>query len=161
MIVGGAAGSTVGGIKLNRVLALIESISWRFRRPTLTAHQFVLRRIEGEPLKVAQASRQIEDAAALALLWITVITVCVLGLMRFVPAEYDLSDVIFEVSSALGAAGISVGITGPSLHWFGKSMIIVLMWMGRLEIFPVLMLLSLPINSLLQLRQRQTFSDNS
>lgn len=156
MILGGAAGSTVGGLKLNRVLAILEAIAWRFRRPTLSTHEFALRRIDGEPLKGAQASRQIEDAAALAFMWVTVIAFCVLGLMRFVPAEYGISDVIFEVSSALGAAGVSVGITGPSLHWFGKSLIIVLMWMGRLEIFPVLMLLSLPLNSLLQLRRLRT-----
>ncbi len=158
MVIGGAAGSTVGGIKLNRVLARIESITWRFRRPTLTSRQFVLRRIDGKALKVAQASRQIEDAAALALLWVVVITLCVLGLMRLVPTEYGLTDVIFEASSALGAAGISVGITGPSLHWFGKTLIIMLMWMGRLEIFPVLMLLTLPFNALVQPRRFNIFA---
>lgn len=57
-----------------------------------------------------------------------------------VPAEYTLSDIVFEITSALGAAGLSTGITGPSLHWLGKYLLILLMWMGRLEIVPVLLL---------------------
>lgn len=153
MIVGGAAGSTAGGLKLNRVLALCEAIAWRFRRPTLASHQIVLRFINGQPLTPQQASRQIENATVLALLWGLSILVGVLVLMRFVPAEYDLSDVLFEVSSALGAAGLSVGITGPSLHWIGKTTLILLMWMGRLEIFPVLLIFTLPLNRLLASRK--------
>lgn len=153
MILGGAAGSTVGGLKLERVLALLEAIAWRFRRPSLSAHRVVFRWINGEPLKPTQASSQIEDATALAFLWMLVIFVSIFGLMRVVPAEYSISDVFFETASALGAAGISVGITGPSLHWFGKTLIILLMWMGRLEIFPVLLLLTLPLNALVALRK--------
>lgn len=153
MIVGGAAGSTVGGLKLNRVLALCEAIAWRFRRPTIKSHQVVMRFINRQPLTPSQASRQIESATALTLLWLATIVVSILILMRFVPAEYGLSDVLFEVSSALGAAGLSVGITGPSLHWAGKTILILLMWMGRLEIFPVLLMFVLPLNQLLTSRK--------
>lgn len=39
MLLGGAAGSTVGGLKLNRILALIEAVSWRLRRITLSSRQ--------------------------------------------------------------------------------------------------------------------------
>ncbi|MGF1514077.1 MAG: TrkH family potassium uptake protein [Elainellaceae cyanobacterium] len=144
MTFGGAAGSTVGGLKLNRVLALIEAIAWRFRRTTLSPRQITLREINGQLLNPAQASRRIEDAVALALLWLVVVTAGVLVLIPLVPGEYGLSDVLFESSSALGAAGISVGITGPSLQWGGKCALIVLMWMGRLEIIPVLMLFYVP-----------------
>ena len=144
MIIGGAAGSTVGGIKLERIMALWEALCWRFRRTTLSPRQMALRRINGQLLTPDQASRQIEDATAIALLWLISIVVSVLILIPLVPAEYDLSDVLFEASSALGAAGLSVGITGPTLSWAGKSLLIFLMWMGRLEIIPVLMLLYAP-----------------
>ncbi|MEL6605717.1 MAG: potassium transporter TrkG, partial [Cyanobacteria bacterium J06614_10] len=76
------------------------------------------------------------------LLWILVVTLGTLLLLRVVPLEYGLSDVMFEVSSALGSAGLSTGIAGPSLHWSGKCLLMLLMWMGRLEIVPVLALLS-------------------
>ena len=47
MIMGGAAGSTVGGLKLNRVLMLLEAVSWRLRRMTLLPRQMTLRTVDG------------------------------------------------------------------------------------------------------------------
>ena len=44
------------------------------------------------------------------------------------------------MTSALGNVGLSSGITSPELHWSGKLGLIVLMWAGRLEIVPVLVL---------------------
>lgn len=145
MIMGGAAGSTVGGLKLNRVLVLIEAVSWQLRRRTLSARQMTLRTVDGQRLEQAQASRQVEDVTALALMWLVSIALGVFILIPIVPNEYGLVDILFETTSALGAAGLSVGITGPSLHWAGKSTIVFLMWMGRLEIIPVLMVLYLPV----------------
>ena len=42
-----------------------------------------------------------------------------------------------EVASALGKVGLSTGITGGDLPWFGKLGLIVVMWLGRLESVPV------------------------
>jgi trk system potassium uptake protein TrkH len=53
-----------------------------------------------------------------------------------------LNDVIFEAASALGSVGLSTGISEPDLHWVGKLILILFMWMGRLEIIPVLVLFS-------------------
>ncbi|MGB7084864.1 MAG: TrkH family potassium uptake protein [Phormidesmis sp.] len=156
MVIGGAAGSTVGGIKLSRLLILADTAACRFRRTTLTPRQITIRRINGKPLTPKQANREIEDAVAIALLWIVSIVLGVLILLRLVPLEYTLSDVIFEVSSALGSAGLSTGITGASMHWLGKCVLIVCMWMGRLEIIPVLMLLGAPWSYLLT-RVRKLF----
>ena len=150
MIMGGAAGSTVGGLKLNRVLMLLEAVSWRLRRMTLSPRQMTLRTVDGRKLAPEQASRQIEDVAALALLWIASIATGVFVLIPLVPAEYSFVDILFETASALGAAGLSVGITGPSMHWLGKSLLILLMWMGRLEIIPVLMILYVPLSLMKQ-----------
>ncbi|MGB3294071.1 MAG: TrkH family potassium uptake protein [Phormidesmis sp.] len=144
MIFGSAAGSTVGGVKLERIIALWEGLCWRFRRTTLSPRQITLRQINGELLTPDQASRQIEDAMTVALLWIISIVVSVFILIPLVPAEYSLSDIIFESASALGTSGLSVGISSPSLAGGGKWLLIVLMWIGRLEIIPVLMLIYAP-----------------
>ncbi len=146
MVIGGAVGSTAGGIKLARVLALAEGILWHFRKPGLTQHQTYVRRINDKVLDPDQASRQVESAAVLLALWLLCLIVCVLVLVKIVPNEYTLSDVIFESTSALGAAGLSSGITGPSLHWLGKCALMLMMWMGRLEIIPVVMLLTVPFS---------------
>lgn len=52
------------------------------------------------------------------------------------------------VASAASGVGLSTGITHPDLPWLGKLTLIFLMWMGRLEIIPVLLLLSLPLKAL-------------
>ncbi|NJO93772.1 MAG: TrkH family potassium uptake protein, partial [Hydrococcus sp. RM1_1_31] len=141
MIIGGTAGSTVGGLKLNRAVFLYKGILWRFQRLALQPHQLMRYALEGKVLREEEANRKIEAAAILAILWLGAIALGIAILLHVAPG-YNLSDVIFEVSSALGSVGLSVGISTPQLHWLGKSFLIVLMWMGRLEIIPVLILFS-------------------
>jgi trk system potassium uptake protein TrkH len=74
------------------------------------------------------------------MLWIVSLSIGVFALLHFVPSEYILSDIILEAASALGNVGLSTGITDPNLHWAGKLTLILLMWVGRLEIVPVLLL---------------------
>lgn len=118
MIFGAAAGSTVGGLKLRRVVSLYKAILWRVQRLTLEPHQMMRYKLDGKIIFV---------------------------LLNIVDPKYTLADVIFESASALGSVGLSVGITEPTLPWLGKFILILLMWMGRLEIIPVLLLVSWPL----------------
>jgi len=78
----------------------------------------------------------------LAVLWVGWLGIGVLVLLHVVQPQYALSDVIFEAASALGSVGLSTGIAHPDLHWVGKFVLFLLIWMGRLEIIPVLILFS-------------------
>jgi trk system potassium uptake protein TrkH len=49
-----------------------------------------------------------------------------------------LADAFFEVASAQGNVGLSVGITSPGLPLDVKILLILHMWIGRLEIFSTL-----------------------
>lgn len=150
MVFGAASGSTVGGLKLSRVVALYKGVLWRFRRISLRPHELMRYTINGEVLKELQANRRVEAAAILGTIWLMLLGVGVFTLTHVVWPQYDLSNVILEVASAQGNVGLSTGITHSSLHWVGKLTLILLMWMGRLEIIPVLMLLSLPLKPLRQ-----------
>ena len=152
MIFGGASGSTVGGIKLNRVVYLGKAVIWRFERTGLRPHQLMRYRLNGRVVTSTEANRQIESAAVLAALWLSLIALGTFILLHIVGTEYTLSDVIFEVSSALGSAGLTTGISGPNLAWAGKVTLTLLMWMGRLEIIPVILLLSMPLRHLSKMR---------
>ena len=143
MVVGGAAGSTVGGLKLNRLLVLIKTVVWRLQGNVLSPHERMSRRLDGSLLQPQQALQQVESATSLAVLWMAVLFAGIWCLAAVVPTEYTLTDVIFETASALGAAGLSTGIAAPSLFWVGKYLLMLLMWMGRLEIVPVLLLFNL------------------
>ncbi|SDX67325.1 TrkH family potassium uptake protein [Paenibacillus sp. CF384] len=61
----------------------------------------------------------------------------IVGIFAVLMAEghrYDLSAVLFEVTSAFGTCGLSTGITG-SLHVSGKITLILLMFIGRIGMF--------------------------
>jgi trk system potassium uptake protein TrkH len=66
----------------------------------------------------------------------------ILVLLHVAKPQYTLNNVILEASSALLSVGLSTGISHPDLYWVGKLVLILFMWIGRLEIFPVLILFS-------------------
>jgi len=145
MIVGGAAGSTVGGIKLIRALTLFKGI--RFRVADVFYPDTAVRRltINGRRLSEEETRREFEEAAIIAFLWFLFLVAGVFVLLLVLPSgEYTLQNVVFEVASAQGNVGLSAGITGPeSLPALGKVMFLFNMWIGRLEIIPVLVMLRL------------------
>lgn len=155
MILGGAAGSTAGGLKQVRVALLQKGLSWRMRRIRLRAHQLTKYEFDGRALEESEALTMAQNAGTLAALWATVLWAAVLVLIHVVPEHYGLSEVILEVSSAQGNVGLSTGITHPSLPWPGKVTLILSMWMGRLEIIPALILLSAMLRGLTRSFQRK------
>jgi len=155
MICGGASGSTVGGLKLTRVVSLFKGIVWRFERITLKPHQMMRYKLDGKVIKENEANRRIESAAVLAILWVSSIAIGVVVLLHIVTPQYSLSDIIFEAASALGSVGLSTGITHPNLPWLGKLTLILFMWMGRLEIIPVILLLSWPLGGFSNIIRRK------
>ncbi|RZV08381.1 trk system potassium uptake protein TrkH [Natrinema hispanicum] len=143
MIVGGAAGSTAGGIKLIRSITLLKGI--RFRVAEVFYPETAVRRlkINGRRLDEREVRQEFEEAAIISFLWFVFLAVGTFGLLVILPqGEYTLENVIFEVASAQGNVGLSAGITGPeSLPTLGKVMFLFNMWIGRLEIIPVLVTL--------------------
>ncbi|GAB6861989.1 TrkH family potassium uptake protein [Haloplanus litoreus] len=143
MFVGGAAGSTAGGIKLIRGLTLAKGI--RYQIADVFYPETAVRRLEinGRRLDEKAASREFMEAAIIVVLWSTFLVVGTFLLLLILPsAEYSLANVVFEVASAQGNVGLSSGITGPeSLPTLGKITFLFHMWIGRLEIIPVLVML--------------------
>ena len=144
MLIGGAAGSTAGGIKLSRFVIVFKAIIWRFRRISLLPHEMMRYELDSEIISESEANRRVEAATVLAILWVSVVTIGVFVLQYLKLPTSDLIDVIFEAASATSGVGISSGVTSPDLPWLGKLTLICLMWIGRLEIIAVLLLISLP-----------------
>ncbi|WP_456486583.1 TrkH family potassium uptake protein [Candidatus Alkanophaga liquidiphilum] len=141
MLVGGAAGSTAGGIKLLRAAVVFSSLRWSFRRMLLPKTAVTYFRLGERALDEKEASRILMEVCFVTLLWFLFLLVGVIVLSHVAPPPFDISDVVFEVVSAQSNVGLSTGLASPHLHYLGKIVIIFNMWVGRLEIIPVLMLL--------------------
>ncbi|ADJ15351.1 TrkH family potassium uptake protein [Halalkalicoccus jeotgali] len=139
MVVGGAAGSTAGGIKLIRLITLSKGTVYRIGGVFYPRNAVRHLRIDGRTLDDAAASREFEEAAIIALLWGVFLGAGTVVLLLSVRAP--LENVLFEVASAQSNVGLSTGITGPAMPTVVKVAFLFNMWIGRLEIVPVLVVL--------------------
>lgn len=137
MVLGGAAGSTVGGIKIIRGYTIAKGIQWQFRRVFLPANVVVTATIGDRRLGRTEMEREFSEAAIVSFLWVMLLAASSLVLVNVTPG-FTYADVLFEVASAQGNVGLSTGITGPTMSPLGEVMFVFNMWIGRLEIIPVL-----------------------
>ena len=138
MVVGGAAGSTVGGIKIIRAYVIAKGIRWQFSRVFLPDTAVPTARVDGRTLSGTEMSREFGEAAIVGVLWLSLLAASSLVLVNVAGPEFTYADALFEVASAQGNVGLSTGIAGPSMHPLAEAMFILNMWIGRLEIVPVL-----------------------
>jgi trk system potassium uptake protein TrkH len=127
MFVGGASGSTAGGVKVSTFGVLIATV-WSSLKGKEHAEAF------GRELR----PQQIHRALAVAMLSLGLVAVVVLILT--ITEDQDFIKLLFETVSAFGTVGLSTGIT-PVLTMAGKFIIIVTMFAGRLG--PLTLALSL------------------
>jgi len=140
MIVGGAAGSTAGGIKLYRAVLLYKGAGWRIKRAISTPRRVFVHKLGDKPLSKESAMDLINEAAIISFMWVILLSIGVLCIATIFPTE-TLGNVIFEVCSAQGNVGLSTGITEIVMPPIAKIMLIFNMWIGRLEIIPIIVLI--------------------
>ncbi|MFC6296129.1 TrkH family potassium uptake protein [Lactiplantibacillus daoliensis] len=132
MFVGGTPGSTAGGIKTTTFgVLMFQSIAQlRGKQDVEFSHR-----------RFSQAN--ISRALLLVFLASIVISVATLILTQTekIPQGFGLEYVVFEVLSAFGTVGLSLGLT-PHLTVVGKLVIMLLMFIGRVGIFTSLYALS-------------------
>ena len=119
MFIGGSPGSTAGGIKVTTFAILIQSII-----STLKGRKSVVmvdRRIP---------SHMVVKATALTFISIMITSLFILVMMKLEP-EQSFLTIFFEVVSASGTVGLSLGIT-PYLTVAGKIAIAAMMLIGRI-----------------------------
>lgn len=134
MLIGGSTGSTSGGIKLGKVVITLKGIS-HYTKSILSPER------RKKPLKVG--GKVIEDKQVrLASLFIVMhfILIAIVWFL-FILYGYNPLDALFDVISAQSNTGLSTGIINNTLPGFLKLVLIIQMWMGRLEIIPVLVLI--------------------
>ncbi len=137
MVTGGGYGSTSSALKMIRVVIIIYAVAWVVKK-------FLYSRKAVIPFKIGRNTYPVEEIRTATLYSILYIIVLCLGALVFMAGGHTAADSLFEVASAEGNVGLSVGITNIDMPVYEKIVLIIEMWVGRLEIFPVLTLLAAP-----------------
>ena len=146
MIIGAGSLSTGGGIKWLRFGVLLKGISWQVRSFILPGKAVVAKKIHHvHELQITDDVLRITGAFVFTYFVIYIVSVVIV--LIYYP---DISRVIFEVASALSNVGLSSGIITPTSPVLVKLVFIVDFWMGRLEIWPVLLLIAITINNIVR-----------
>ena len=133
MLVGGAVGSTVGGIKLLRVRRILQGLSGH--------GSSIYEPDEVSTETAGAASTEFDSAASIALLWVGALLATTTVATVVLPLDstgYTTANVLFEVASVQGNVGLGAGIVGPGMPDALKVAFAVSMWAGRLEFIPLL-----------------------
>jgi trk system potassium uptake protein TrkH len=132
MIMGGFAGSTAGGLKLVRVGILGKAVSWIIKKISYPISAVV-------PFKFHRRIVSEEELSIISLfsfvyILILVISTIILSFMGYAPI-----DSFFASASAEGTVGLTtIDIAG--MNPVGKTVLMVEMLLGRLEILPFFVL---------------------
>jgi trk system potassium uptake protein TrkH len=138
--IGGAAGSTAGGIKLDRVAFAVRALMWWFRRLFVSGKILVPFRIEGRVIPKATAELETAKNMLVILLSVIIVFVASLVLLQYHQTSFSLTEIVFQVVSAFSTCGINTGYVTPDIPVISKWILILVMWIGRLEVIPIVIL---------------------
>ena len=140
MLVGSCAGSTAGGIKMVRIVMLSKGTRRQIMH-LLHPRRVQVVKIDGKPMDDGMLSQ-------VAIFFFLYLTILFLGtLLVSLENSYDLETNLTATLSCLSNIGPGLGAVGPmgnfsSYNWFSKMVLSLCMLAGRLEIFPLMVLLS-------------------
>ena len=137
-IMGACGGSTGGGIKVSRISILIKSAFSDLKR-LINPRSVVCTKFEGEVVE-RETERNVRTHF---ILWILVVIVCVVLLS--IDSYGDLFSDFTATLACIGNVGPGLGAVGPmcsysEYSYFSKILLSFVMLVGRLEIFPMLIL---------------------
>ncbi|MDQ6597739.1 TrkH family potassium uptake protein [Bacillus salipaludis] len=128
MFIGTSPSSAGGGIRTTTFAIMILSIYY-FANGTTT-------------IKIFRKEIAMEDVIKSFIVITTAMMLCCIStvILSILEPNFSLLEIIFEVSSAFGTVGLSMGITAK-LSVMGKVVIMILMFIGRIGIFTFLLIM--------------------
>ena len=135
MITGGGAGSTAGALKLIRIVVVFKTLGVQIKKALLPRNAVISVKIGGTRF----SDRDVSEALLFSLVYLVFLLVGGFVLMWL---GHGAVNSFFEMASAQGNVGLSVGITNVGLNPVGKVALVLGMWMGRLEIIPTLVFIA-------------------
>lgn len=135
MVVGGGVGSTAGGIKIDRVIAMLRMTSLTLLRMRTPPRAVTTLKEDGAPVGTDRVVSLVAVVGCYAM------TALLAWIVFLASGEAPLAS-LFDIVSALSTVGLSSGVTGPDLAPHLKLVLTAAMFLGRLEFLAVLVALS-------------------
>ena len=125
MFIGASPSSAGGGIRTTTFAVML-----------LTVYNYA---IGNRTIKIFKREIDEEDIIKSFIVFTTGTILCSAAaiILVFIESDFSLMEIIFEVSSAFGTVGLSLGIT-PELSTGGKVVIMILMFIGKIGMFTFL-----------------------
>lgn len=139
MVVGASAGSTGGGIKVSRFLILLKSIKREIKQ-MLHPKSVTIVKVNGKKVKE-------ETMRAVYVYFIAYILIMIVSVLLVSINNFDFETTFTSVLTTMNNVGPGLGLVGAVENFakftgFSKIILCLDMLVGRLEIFPFLMLFS-------------------
>ncbi len=139
MFIGGCAGSTGGGLKLSRVLLLLKTARADIVR---LMHPRAVRRVQMDGKRVDESTTH----AVYGFFFVYLFIIIAAGLLISVDG-YDFTTNFTAALSCMSNIGPGLALVGPKGNFaifskFSEIVLTIVMLLGRLEIYPVLILAS-------------------
>jgi trk system potassium uptake protein TrkH len=140
MFIGGSMGSAAGGVKVNRVMLAFAGVKWWFRRFFVSSRVIVPLSFGGRTLSKEISELAISRNMLVIVVYVLTIFVATIISLHVYITSFRLDEVIFELISGLSNVGLTVGFISAASPLSIKWIFIILMWLGRLEIVPVIII---------------------
>ncbi|MFA4876911.1 MAG: potassium transporter TrkG [Methanoregula sp.] len=140
MFIGGAMGSAAGGVKVNRVMLVYEGVKWWFRRFFVSSRVIVPLRFGGKTMSKKISDPAISNNLLVIVVYVLTIFIATLLTLHLYITSFRLDEVVFDMVSALSNAGLTTGFISAASPISLKWIFIALMWLGRLEIVPIIII---------------------
>jgi trk system potassium uptake protein TrkH len=141
MFIGGAMGSAAGGVKVNRVLLVFAGVRWWFRRFFVSSRVIVPLRLGGKSVSKKFSDLAISNNLLVIVIYVLTIFIATIVTLHLYITSFRLEEVIFEIVSALSNVGLTTGFISAASPISLKWIFILLMWLGRLEIVPIIIII--------------------
>lgn len=136
MIIGGGIGSTAGGMKLSRVYLMLRVAGENIKRKLSPPRSVQAPRYSKASGKAPIDASLIDETSGFLVAYLVLYVIGTFALT--IAADCTLTEAMFDFASSLSTVGLSIGITNPTTAPAALIVEMLGMFLGRLEIFIVL-----------------------
>ena len=138
MIIGGCSGSTAGGLKVSRVVIIFKKIKITLKK-LIHPNSVSVVKFEGDKVK--------EEITSQITAYVTLYAICFFAICLLLAFNnLDFETIFSSATACFNNVGPGFNLAGPTtcyadFSWFSKIVLSVAMLLGRLEIYPLLLIL--------------------